>query len=386
MPNAYSDLFLLDPEVVFLNHGSFGACPKPVFAAYQDWQRQLERQPVEFLGRRITGLLAEARAHLAAYVGAQPDEVVYFPNPTTAINMVARSLSLKPGDEILTTDHEYGAMDRTWRYLCRKAGAHYVRRPMPVPMTSAAAFVDEFWRGVTPNTRAIFISHITSATGLIFPVQAICQRARAAGILCIVDGAHAPAFMPLNLAELGADIYTGACHKWLCAPKGSAFLYARPEMQSWLDPLVVSWGWESDIPSHSPFVDYHEWQGTRDVAAFLATPAAIQFQHDHNWEAVRATCRALARETLQRVNTLTGLPALAPEPSDDHTWYGQMVALRLPAGTDVQALKARLYDEYRVEVPVYLWNDQPLFRVSFQAYNTRADAEALLKALSKLLS
>ena len=200
------------------------------------------------------------------------------------------ALRLRPGDEILTTDHEYGAMDRTWRYICDQIGARYVQRPIPLPVTTHADFVEHFWAGVTERTRIIFISHITSPTALTFPVAEICRRARAAGILTIVDGAHAPGQLPLNLVELGADIYTGACHKWLCAPKGAAFLYARPEVQPWLEPLVVSWGWEAEKPGPSRFVDWHEWQGTRDLAAYLTVPAAIRFQAEHAWDDVRRRC------------------------------------------------------------------------------------------------
>jgi len=373
--------FLLDPDVIFLNHGSFGACPKPVFEAYQKWQRELERQPVEFLNRRAIGLLAEARARLAAYLGVATDEVVYFPNPTTALNMVARSLDLSPGDEILTTDHEYGAMDRTWRFVCRKTGARYVQQPIPLPVTSHTDFVETFWAGVTERTRVVFISHITSPTALAFPVQEICRRARDAGLLSIVDGAHAPGQIPLNLATLGADVYAAACHKWLCAPKGSAFLYVRPEVQGMLEPLVVSWGWESERPSDSQFVDHHEWQGTRDLAAFLSVPAAIEFQAQHDWEAVRQRCRALASQTRQRLNALTGLDPICPDSAE---WFVQMFAARLP-DVDLDRLKERLYDEFRIEVPLFKWNGQPLIRVSFQAYNSQADADALVDALTQLL-
>jgi isopenicillin-N epimerase len=373
--------FLLDPSVVFLNHGSFGACPRPVFDEYQRWQRELERQPVEFLGRRANDLLAEARAALAAYLGAPPDDLVYFPNPTTAVNMVARSLALGAGDEILTTDHEYGAMDRTWRFVCGKTGAQYVRRAMPVPLTTADNFIDAFWAGVTERTRLIFLSHLTSPTALIFPVAAICRRARAAGILTVVDGAHAPGQLPLDLTEVGADIYVGACHKWLMAPKGAAFLYARPELQAQLEPLVVSWGWENETPGPSPFIDFHEWQGTRDLAAFLTVPAAIRFQAEQGWEQVRAACHALVSETRARANALTGLEALCP---DSPAWFGQMATIRLPK-VDSAALKVRLYDEFRVEVPLVNWNGADFVRVSFQGYNTRADMETLLKALEVLL-
>jgi isopenicillin-N epimerase len=380
--SALKALFLLEPEIVFLNHGSFGACPRPVFETYQTWQRTLERQPVAFLGRQATALLAHARAQLAAYLGVAADDVVYVPNPTTAINMVARSLHLRPTDEILTTDHEYGAMERTWRFVCRQTGARYVRQPLPLPVTDADALVETFWQGVTDRTRVIFLSHITSPTALTLPVEAICQRARAAGILCIVDGAHVPGHLPLHLPTIGADLYTGACHKWLCAPKGAAFLYARPEVQPWLEPLVVSWGYESAQPSGSQFIDYHEWQGTRDLAAFLTVPTAIAFQAQHGWTAVRQYCHELACTTRQRLNALTGLAPLCPESPQ---WFTQMFAARLPARTDVAALKQRLYDEYRVEVPVVSWNGQKFIRVSLQGYNTPRDADTLVAALARLL-
>jgi isopenicillin-N epimerase len=383
--------FLLEPGIHFLNHGSFGACPRPVFEAYQRWQAELERQPVEFLGRRAADLLAESRAALAAYLGAAADDMIYFPNPTTAINVVARNvarlathdqnqddrkgqraplfraspLELRPGDEILTTDHEYGAMDRTWRYICGQIGVRYVQRPIPLPVTTHADFVEHFWAGVTERTRIIFISHITSPTALTFPVAEICRRARAAGILTILDGAHAPGQLPLNLVELGADIYTGACHKWLCAPKGAAFLYARPEVQPWLEPLVVSWGWEAEKPGPSRFV-----------------PAAIRFQAEHAWDDVRRRCHALATETRRRIDALTGLPAICP--NGDDTWFAQFCAVRLPE-CDLDVLKTRLYDEHRIEAPLIRWNDQSFIRVSFQAYNDEDDADALVLALTRLL-
>jgi len=374
---------LLDPKVTYLNHGSCGACPQPVFQVYQRWQRELERQPVEF-SRHSKELLSEARAKLGAYLGVAADEIVYFTNPTTALNMVARSLDLRPGDEILTTDHEYGAMNRMWCFVCRKTGARYVRQPIPLPVTSHADFAEIFWAGITERTRVVFISHITSPTALTFPVQEICRRARQAGLLCIVDGAHAPGQLPpsqMDLAALGADIYAGACHKWLCAPKGAAFLYARREVQGWLEPLVVSGGWESDHPSGSQFIDYHEYQGTRDLASFLSVPAAIEFQAEHDWETVRRRCRTLASETRQRLNELTGLGSTCP---DSPEWFIQMVTTRLPDG-DLNRIKEQLYDEFRIEVPVFRWNDQPLIRISFQAYNDQADADALVNGLAQLL-
>ncbi len=211
MPDL-TELFLLRPDIIFLNHGSFGACPRPVFDEYQRWQRELERQPVEFLGRRFDGLLRAAREPLAQYVNCDPDELVYVPNATTGLNIVARSLALQPGDEILSTDHEYGALERTWTFLAEKTGAVYRRQPIPVPVTTADEFIERFWSGVTPRTRVIFLSHLTSPTALIFPVQELCRRAREVGILSIVDGAHTVGQIPLDLTALGADFYSSNCH------------------------------------------------------------------------------------------------------------------------------------------------------------------------------
>ena len=393
--NSFKELFILDPQIIFLNHGSFGATPLPVFECYQSWQSELEKQPVAFLGRRAIALMEEARTKLVNYLGAQPDEIVYFPNPTTAINMVARNLSrkadhlasihgirtvLQPGDEILTTNHEYGAMERAWRYICRQTGARYVRQPIPLPLEAPEDFIEHFWQGVNQRTRVIFLSHITSPTALIFPVEAICERARQAGILSIVDGAHAPGQIEVNLQQVGADIYTGACHKWLCAPKGSAFLYVRRELQAWLDPLVISWGYESEQPSGSQFIDYHEWQGTRDLAAFLTVPSAIDFQAQHNWQRVRRECHSLAVQARHRINQYLQQEALCSEQD-----FAQMFSIQLPEDCDLDKLKDRLYQEYAIEVPLLVWQDMKLLRVSIQAYNTTQEVEILLKALQELI-
>jgi isopenicillin-N epimerase len=380
-------LFLLDQGVTYLNHGSFGACPAPVFEQYQRWQLALEREPVLFLDRRANGLLQESRARLGAYLGVSCDDLVYYPNPTTAVTMVARSLAsqnvgfLRPGDEILATDHEYGAMDRTWAFICRHTGARYVRQTIPLPVTTHDAFVERFWEGVNRRTRVVFISHISSPTALIFPVAEICRRARRAGLLTIVDGAHAPGQIDLNLNEIGADFYAGACHKWLCAPKGSAFLHARPEVQGWLEPLVVSWGWRSEKPGPSRFVDYHQWQGTRDIAPFLTVRAAIDFQAQHDWQSVRRACHDLLQEARRQIGHLTGLPAVCPDSRD---WYAQMAAFPLPP-CDAGLLQRVLWEEFLIEVPVVRWNGRSFVRVSVQGYNTPADVEQLREALEALL-
>jgi isopenicillin-N epimerase len=369
--------FLLDPSVTFLNHGSFGATPRPVFERYQAWQRELERQPVEFLARRCPGLLREARVALAACVHTAPDNVVYVANATTALNIVARSLCLQPGDEVLATSHEYGAMDRMWRILCRRQGAVYRRADLSLPVTSPAALVEELWAAVTPRTRILFFSHLTSPTALILPARELCRRARAAGLLSIVDGAHALGQIPLDLDDLDADFYTANAHKWLCAPKGSAFLYARPSVQNLVEPLVVSWGGGAFEPTGSAFLDELQWTGTQDIAAFLTVPEAIRFCAAHDWDRVRARCHELAGRARAAVGALTGLPPICP---DSPEWYAQMAAMPLPP-CDGRRLQASLYATHRVEVPVIERPEGLYLRVSFQGYNTPADLTQLEAAL-----
>jgi len=377
------ELFLLDPDITFLNHGSFGATPRPVFESYQRWQRELERQPVEFLGRRCDDLLNAARARLADFLGTRLDNLVFVTNATLGVNIIARSLALGPGDEVLASDHEYGALDRTWKFLSQQSGFKYINHMVTLPVKTADQWVHEFWKSVTANTRVIFLSHITSPTALIFPVEEICRRARQQGILTVIDGAHVPGQMDLALDTVGADFYTGNLHKWLCAPKGAAFLYARPEVQHRVQPLIVSWGWQSDSPGPSPFVDWQQWTGTRDISAFLAVPDAIDFQAAHNWPAVRERCHILASDLRQRINAITGLEALYP---DSPQWYRQMGTVQLPSYVDIQDLKIKLYDEYKIEVPLIEWNGRKLIRFSLQAYNSEDDVVALEKALKTLLT
>ena len=379
MPNSLKDEFLLDPDVIFLNHGSFGATPRPVFDAYQAWQRRLERQPVQFLGRDIGGYLAMARAALGDYLNTPADDLVYVPNATFGINVVARSLRLGPGDEVLATDHEYGACERAWRYMSRERGFAYMSAPIPLPLPPADEFVEHLWAAVTPRTRVIFLSHITSPTAAIFPVAAVCARARAAGILTVVDGAHAPGQLPLDLPALGADFYAGNCHKWLCAPKGAGFLYARPEAQRLIEPLIVGWGWGEDreLTFGSDFLDYLQYPGTKDYAAYLAVPDAIAFQATHHWPAVRVACHLLTQQAIERIEALTGRPPLYAGAAG----YVQMAAALLPPVADLAGLKQRLYDHHRVEIPLVQWNDCQFIRISVQGYNAQTDVDSLLAAL-----
>ena len=379
--------FLLDPDIVFLNHGSFGACPREVFAEYQRWQLEMERNPVAFLGRRSGALLEAARARLAACIGASVEDLVFMPNATTGVNTVARSIGLQPGDEVLTTDHEYGACDATWRFLCDKAGASVRRVLVPLPF-EADRLVERVMTGVTPRTRLIFASHITSTTALIFPVAELCAAARQQGITTLIDGAHAPGHVDLDLDALGADFYTGNCHKWLGAPKGAAFLHARRERQADLDATVISWGYPTGAAgaafdaSHAAYTGSGlferrmQWQGTRDIAAFLAVPAAIDFQQRHGWPAWQRRCHDLACSTRASVGRINGLPAAAPDSA-----FGQMVTL--PVVTpDPAALQRRLFEQHRIEVPVTVHGTQAFVRVSVQAYNTEAELDLLVQALA----
>ncbi len=373
MSDSLKSSFLLRPEIAFLNHGSFGACPRPVFETYQRWQRELEEEPVEFLARRAPELLLNSRRELAALVNADPDDIVYVMNATFGINIVARSLKLGPGDEIVTTDHEYGACDKLWNFLCARNGATYRAVTIPVPVTTQEEIVERFMGEITPATKVIFLSHITSPTALTLPIGEICRRARELGIITVIDGAHAPGQIPLDLEEIGADFYAGNLHKWLSAPKGSAFLHARREMQPLVEPLVVSWGWESaDTPSNfisrsSSFVDHHEYPGTTDISAPLSVPAAIAFQREHDWERVRATCREMVLRARPLIGEALDATPVAP---DEGGWFTQMSAFLLPEDMDGSELQHRLFDEYRVEIPVVWWNGRQTIRISIQGYNT----------------
>jgi isopenicillin-N epimerase len=383
MPSL-KEYFLLDPNVIFLNHGSYGAAPKPVFEAYQNWQLRLERQPVLFLGRELPELMRASRVVLGKYLNADADDLVYIPNATHGINIVARSLDLKPGDEILTTDHEYGACDYTWEFICQKTGALYIHQAIRLPVHSEEEIVEGFWQGVTPRTKVIYLSHITSSTALRFPVETICRRARERGILTVIDAAHSPGQIPVDLQGLGADIVFGNCHKWMLAPKGAAFLYVRRAAQDLIEPLVVSWGTHPtpDIETGSRFIDILQWTGTKDPTAALTVPTAIQFMQDHAWEEVRCQCHGLLRQAMERICDLTGLPPLYPLESD---FYSQMGIAPLPT-SDLAVLKSRLYDEYRIEVPLVQWQDRQFIRISIQGYNTQQDVDALMQALEILLS
>ena len=317
------ELFLLDPDVVYLNHGSFGACPRPVFERYQELQRELEREPVEFMGRerRLSERFEAARLRLAEYLGADPGSLAFAPNASTALDTVARSLALRSGDEILVGEDEYGGVMRLWAFVAARSGA-----------TLRCAPFDD----IDPHerTRVVYCSHVEWSSGRVNDVAEACRRARAAGALSIVDGAHAPGQLELALDAIGADVYSGNCHKWLCAPKGSGFLYVRPEVQELIEPLVVSWDWEES----STWPEQNRWQGTRDPSAYLSVPAAIEFQEEHDWPAVRRRSHALLDHARDRL-------ALEPLTDDFVQMLGFSIDAENPTG-----LTRWLFDEHRIEV------------------------------------
>lgn len=373
--------FLLTNEITFLNHGSFGACPKPIFEAYQNFQLELETEPVDFIIKKAPQYLKMAKNRLAKYIGCDASDFFFTPNPTTAINTIMRSVNLQPGDEILTTNHEYGAMDRTWHFYCKKSGAKYIRQEISLPIISKEQIIEEFWKGYTPNTKVIFLNQMSSSTALIFPVKEICDKAKQLGLITIVDGAHVPGHIDLNISELNPDYYTGTTHKWMLTPKGSSFLYVKKELQETLDPLVVSWGYESLAPGESRFLDYHETQGTRDISMFLCTPAAIDFLEQNNWASKSAACKQIVLDNYQRFCDLVGTQPICPITTE---FLGQMASIPIRTKKPME-LKELLYVKYKIQIPVMPLNDAVYIRYSINAYNSQEDLDVLYRALENII-
>jgi isopenicillin-N epimerase len=370
------NLFLLDPNITYLNHGSFGACPVSVFNDYQSWQKKLEQQPVQFITKHLWQHLEEARKELGGFLNCKGDDILLFPNPTTAINNVIENLNLNKGDEVLMTQHEYGALVRAWSRSSRKNNFAIVQQSVNVPVDSKKKFIKQFLTGITVNTKVLFISQITSQTGLIFPVKEICEYARKKGIITIVDGAHVPGHINLNISNLDCDFYTGTCHKWLCAPKGSSFLYVKKSFQDSLKPQVMSWGEEGDDPGPSQFQMDFQWQGTKDMSSFLSIPSAIHFIESNNWEENHKLSKELILEVSDDLKNLFGTDPLFK--SED--WVGQMVSHPLPL-TAPENLKEILWEKFLIEVPIFEWKKQKYIRVSAHFYNGKNDMKTLINAL-----
>ncbi|MFO0983573.1 MAG: aminotransferase class V-fold PLP-dependent enzyme [Planctomycetota bacterium] len=382
--------FCLDPEVIFLNHGSFGACPRAILDRQGEWRRRMEREPVLFLGRELEHALDEARGKLAEFLGADADDLAFVPNATTGVNTVLRSLAFQPGDQILITNHEYNACRNAVVAVAERARAEVVVAAVPFPLASADDVVGAIMRRVTSKTRLVLVDHITSQTGLLFPIARIVQELLALGIDTMVDGAHAPGMVPLDLRVLRAAYYTGNCHKWLCAPKGAAFLHVRRDRQAGLLPIAVSHGYNSPRSDRSRFRLLFDWGGTTDPSAFLCIPDCIQFLcnllpggiaalQDHNHQMACAgralLCDALAIDrpcpdgmlgSLAAV-PLPGAPATAPRPP-----------------LYLHPLQTELFDRHRIEVPIMAWPAAPQWqlRISAQIYNEPAHYRALARALA----
>jgi isopenicillin-N epimerase len=410
MPSQLAGLWALDPTIVFLNHGSFGACPGVVLEAQRQYRDRMERQPVQFLARDLDGLLGAARDELGSFVGADPDDLAFVTNATGAVNAVIRSLHFEPGDELLTNDHEYNATINVLRHVAARDGARVVVAPIPFPLGSEDVVVDAMIDAVTARTRLALISHVTSPTALVFPVERIVAGLAERGVETVVDGAHAPGMLPLDLDRLGAAWYTGNLHKWVCAPKGAAFLHARRDRQPGIRPNTISHGANAVIDAHdgagrTRFRAEFDWQGTLDPTAWLAVPDALRFVGglvDGGWSEVMARNRAL---TLRARAALTGGLGLAADSPAPDSMLGSMVALPLPeAGPlaargggssplDTDPLQRRLLEEHRVEVPIGPWpvpateSSAPrrrLIRVSSALHNGPDDVDRLVAGLAAI--
>ena len=340
---------------------------------------------MDFFLRQLEPLLREATERLGRFVGASRDDLVFVENATAAMNIVAASTKLSPGDEVLWTDHEYGAVQRLWKRVCTRAGAAVRMAALPFPLTSRDQVIEAIFERVTPRTRLIIVSHVTSPTATILPVPAICRRAREQGIPVCVDGPHAVAMIPLELRRLGCDFYTASCHKWLSAPFGTGFLWIARHRQNGIEPAVVSWGRSvAGRPPH--WKDEFQWIGTRDPAGFLAVPAAVEFLESCGLATFRDETHGLAEQARARIVAVTGLEPPIPNSPD---WYGSMISLPLPplAGDPLKPgyrdpLQDRLWDRHRIEVPVVHWQGRRFLRVSCHLYNTTADIEQLAEALA----
>ena len=370
-------LFMLDPKITYLNHGSFGACPRPIFEELINWQKQLEYEPVKHLAYDIYDHLEESRDALSKYVNCNKDDIIFTPNPSTALNTVIKSLDLKKDDEILTTNHEYGALDKTWNFICKKTGAKYIKTKISLPLLSNKKFIKKIESNISKKTKIIFISHVTSSTALIFPVKQISELAKKHNIFCIIDGAHAPAFLDLDIDKIDCDVYVGACHKWMCSPKGVSFLYVKKEYQNIIDPLVVSWGYESEFPGKSKFLDYHQWQGTRDMSAYLTIPTTIDFLKKYNWNKITSECREINLWARDEINQMLNKKALCKT-----KFLGQMSSIYIKKEATID-YHIYFYKKYKIQIPFILWNNISFIRISIQAYNTKEDIYKLLDALKK---
>jgi isopenicillin-N epimerase len=367
----------LRTDTIYLNHGSFGPPPEPVLAARREWQRRLDEQPMDFYVRQLTPAWLDARAKLAEFVGTAADNLVFLENATAGMNVVADSFALAPGDEVLLTDHEYGAVLRIWQRACRRAGATAPKVvALPRPFETPEEVVDTIARAVTPQTKMVIVSHITSPTAVILPVAAICRAVRAHGAAVCIDGPHAPAQVPVAIDEIGCDYYCASLHKWLSAPFGSGFLYVAPPRQNGIEPINKSWGVLQPAQPAKWFEEFI-WPGTRDPSPYLSVPAALDFFHAVGARNFRARLHDLARYARARLVDVLGTTPLVP---DDAAWYGSMAHVPLPAGFP-DDLQAQLWRKHGIEAPIMTWGGERYVRVSCHLYTTTTHIDRLVQAL-----
>ncbi len=383
----------LDPEVLFLNHGSFGACPVPVLREQERLRRQLEAEPVRFLHRESEARYDEARRALAAFLGADPAGLAFVPNVTHGVNTVLRAVTLGAGDELLVTDHEYAACRNVLEVAAARTGARVVVARLPFPVTSDEQIVAAVTAAATPRTRLALIDHVTSPTALVLPAARIVRELAARGIDTLVDGAHAPGMIPVEIDAIGAAWYTGNCHKWLCAPKGAGFLWARQDRRDRLQPLAVSHGARSVRTDRPRYRLEFDWTGTHDPTPFLCLPEAIRFLGallPGGWPELMARNAALARDARRRLAARLDLPPPCPE-----EMLGSMASLRLPDSRHplhpvwiTDELQNELYRRHRIETVVAPWPAHPSrwLRVSAAAYNRIEQFELLAEAVGALLA
>jgi isopenicillin-N epimerase len=377
-------LWSLDPAITFLNHGSFGACPIAVLQKQQALRSQMEAEPVRFFSVELEPLLDEARAVLASFVGADEADLVFVPNATAGVNTVLRSLEFQPGDELLTTNHEYNASRNALDFAAERSGATVIVAEVPFPLVDESKIIEAVLERVSTRTKLVLMDHVTSQTGLIMPLQSLIQALNDRGIPVLVDGAHAPGMVPLNLRELGATYYTGNCHKWLCSPKGTAFLYVAPSAKS-LRPLVISHGANSPRRDRSRFHLEFDWTGTSDPTAYLCVPEAIRYLGSllpGGWPELMASNR---QKVLAARDHLCQTLNIKPPCPDG--MIGSMAVLPLPNGA-AEPLQTKLFQQFQIEVPIVPWPgpNHRLIRVSAQLYNTPTDYDVLARALVQLLS
>jgi isopenicillin-N epimerase len=373
--------WLLDERIAFLNHGSFGAVPRVVFDEQTAWRLRIEAEPIEYLGRRAQELVAAAKQPLGEWLGMAGEDFGLVTNATEGINAVLQSLDLRAGDELLSATHVYNAVRQSMRVIADRRGATCREIALPVPLASAEQILERVVGGLSPRTRLLLIDHATSPTALVFPVQAIAAACADRGVDVLVDGAHAPGMLPLNVPGVGAAYYTGNLHKWPCAPKGCAFLWVRPDRQAGIHPLAVSHHRGEGLARE------FAWQGTRDFSAWLAMPRALAFMSDLGWDRVREHNHAMAVWFQQMLCRRWDVQAISPP---DGSMIGSMAAIPLPAPLDrltvpqAAALQQRLYRDLRIEAPIMLWNERAFVRPCCQVYNTAAEYERLGDAVLRL--